>query len=169
MDMDRYLSRRRAKESSEGGSFLSGLGKVKVKDVSEWGVFSLFRKKSDVVYEEDVSSVDDSFDDDFVDDESEIEAIDDLEDGLEVRREGVLRRFFKRLRIGFRGSSVDDEGVDDFEYVEEEVDDLEDIKEVIKITHRWLEELPPEVIERFKRSSDFEKYKQVLKKLGMIK
>jgi hypothetical protein len=46
---------------------------------------------------------------------------------------------------------------------------IEDLKETIKVLHRWLEKLPPEKISEFKRSPDFEKYKDGLRKLGLIK
>jgi hypothetical protein len=46
---------------------------------------------------------------------------------------------------------------------------VEDLKDTIKILHKWLEKLPPERISEFKRSPDFEKYKDGLRKLGLIK
>ena len=47
--------------------------------------------------------------------------------------------------------------------------DLDDMKETIKILHKWLEKLPPERIAEFKKSPDFEMYKEGLRKLGLIK
>jgi hypothetical protein len=46
---------------------------------------------------------------------------------------------------------------------------VEDLKDTIKVLHKWLEKLPPERISEFKRSPDFEKYKDGLRKLGLIK
>jgi hypothetical protein len=45
----------------------------------------------------------------------------------------------------------------------------EDVKEVLKITFKWLKQMDPEQVEEIKNSSDFEKYKAVLGKYGLIK
>lgn len=45
----------------------------------------------------------------------------------------------------------------------------EDVRDVLKITFKWLKQMDPEQIEQIKRSQDFEKYKQVLDKYGLIK
>jgi hypothetical protein len=45
----------------------------------------------------------------------------------------------------------------------------EDVKEVLKITFKWLKRMDPDTIDEIKASPDFEKYKQVLDKYGLIK
>lgn len=45
----------------------------------------------------------------------------------------------------------------------------EEVKEVLKITFKWLKQMDPEQIEEIKASPDFEKYKRVLDKYGLIK
>ena len=45
----------------------------------------------------------------------------------------------------------------------------QDVIEVIKIGHRWLNELPPGKKRSFKASDDFQKYKTVLEKYGLVK
>jgi hypothetical protein len=45
----------------------------------------------------------------------------------------------------------------------------EEVKEVLKITFKWLKMMDPETIDEIKRSPDFEKYKRVLDKYGLIK
>jgi hypothetical protein len=45
----------------------------------------------------------------------------------------------------------------------------EDVKEVLKITFKWLKQMDPEQVEQIKSSPDFEKYKKVLDKYGLIK
>ena len=166
LDMDKYIKDRRSRDDSGPSikdNFSEKLDNIK-ESVSEWKVFSLFRRKEkDVPYLDDIEEDDE----DYSDEESEIEEIDDLEEELEERRENVFKRFFKKLRMG-RRKPVDDDD-DYYEEAVEEEDDLDDVKEVIKITHKWLEELPPETVERFKRSEDFQKYKEILRKLGMIK
>lgn len=154
-DMDKYIKKRRVSDSQDPKM------KEKVRDlknnVREWRLFSMFKKRDKAQYEEE--------DEDYSDDEVEIEAIDEMEDELENRRESVFRRFFKKLRRKNK-HEIEDDGI--YEAEEEEFD-LDEIKEVIKITHKWLEQLPPETIERFKRSDDFQKYKKILKRLEMIK
>ncbi len=164
MDMDRYISSRRARESySESKSIGERFSDMR-ESMGEWRVFSLFKKKERVYVEDDEEDVDE----DFSEEEAEIEAIDELEEDLEERREGVLRRFFRKLRLSGR-RRVEDEEVLEAEESEFESEELDDVREALKVTHRWLEELPPETLEQFKRSEDFEKYKSALKRLGMIK
>jgi hypothetical protein len=45
----------------------------------------------------------------------------------------------------------------------------EEVKDVLKITFKWLKMMDPETIDEIKRSPDFEKYKKVLDKYGLIK
>ena len=43
------------------------------------------------------------------------------------------------------------------------------MKALLKATHAWLLKLPPDELAKFKSSGDFELYKRVLKKYGLIK
>lgn len=45
----------------------------------------------------------------------------------------------------------------------------EDVKEAIRTLHRWLEKLPAKRLEEFKASEDFQQYKEVLTKYGLVK
>jgi hypothetical protein len=45
----------------------------------------------------------------------------------------------------------------------------EDVKEVLKITFKWLKMMDAETVEEIKATQDFEKYKSVLGKYGLIK
>jgi hypothetical protein len=163
MEMDKYIKERRTTETTTPRiSVQEKLSEMK-QNMNEWKVFSLFKKK-----ETNYPEYEDEDDDDYVEEESEIEAIDEIEEELEERREGLLRRFFKKLRMRKR-RRIEEDDEDYVEYDEPENKDFEEIKEVIKITHKWLEELPPETIERFRRSEDFIRYKETLKRLGMIK
>jgi len=164
MEMDKYIKERRTTETTTPSmSMQEKLSEMK-QNMNEWKVFSLFKKKETNYPEYE----DEDDDEDYVEEESEIEAIDEIEDELEERREGLLRRFFKKLRMRKRKRLEEDDEDEYLEY-EEENKDFEEIKEVIKITHKWLEELPPETIERFRRSEDFIRYKETLRRLGMIK
>jgi hypothetical protein len=59
------------------------------------------------------------------------------------------------------------------EFEEEEVEqvdpEIETLKDTIKILHSWLEKLPPEQVQKFRNSPDYEKYKEALRKLKLIK
>lgn len=165
IDMDNYIKDRRSKEYSKDSKTIGERFSDFKDDVYEWKVFSLFKRRSGDRYVDDFEEDDE----DYIEEETEIEAIDELEDELEERREGVLRRFFKKLRLAGRRRPVEEDFDEDEVLEEDDGADLDDIREVIKITHSWLEELPPETLNRFKRSEDFVKYKEVLKKLKMIK
>ena len=155
MDMDKYIKKRRTTEYSTPKIDINEKLNEMKQNMNEWKVFSLFRKK-EAEYDEE----------DYDDEETEIEEIDDVEEELEERRESALRRFFKKLRRNKKRK----EEPEHEEYDEEtEEDTLNEAKEIIKITHKWLEELPPETIERFRRSEDYVKYKETLRKLKMIK
>ncbi|MFT4311128.1 MAG: hypothetical protein ACMXX7_00720 [Candidatus Woesearchaeota archaeon] len=75
----------------------------------------------------------------------------------------------------FRRKPKYEEDEDDFEDDKEDEEELrideekEELKELVKILHKWIEKLPSDKINQFKRSPDFEKYKSGLKKLNMIK
>ena len=45
----------------------------------------------------------------------------------------------------------------------------EDAKEAIRTLHKWLEQLPQKRLEEFKNSEDFQHYKEVLTKYGMVR
>ncbi|MCF7866591.1 hypothetical protein K9M18_04130 [Candidatus Woesearchaeota archaeon] len=101
--------------------------------------------------------------------EEEIEEIHETEDVLETHREGIVYRFLKVLRLTGRKEYVDDEDLEEA-IVEQRVIETEEMfKDTLKSLHKWLEELPPDKMEQFKRSEDFEKYKAALRKVGLIK
>ena len=105
--------------------------------------------------------------------EDEETALEDMEEEFEGRREGLLSKLMRKLNIFKRG------GIDDFdeEAFEAELEKesmrsslvSEDVKEVLKIAHSWIEKLPDKQKKEFKSSSDFEKYKTILVKYGLVK
>lgn len=99
--------------------------------------------------------------------EEEIEDIDEMEDELETEKESL----FYKLRRMFGGKAKEELYEEaEIQAAEQEQAILdEEVRETIKILHRWLEQLPPEKLEQFKRSSDFARYKELLRKFGMIK
>jgi predicted RNase H-like nuclease (RuvC/YqgF family) len=107
--------------------------------------------------------------------EDEVEAIEEkedeleeMEDELEERRESILQKIMVSLRLAKKKHNHELE--EEFEEQEEQVHELEeDVKEVLKIAHSWLEKLPPRHKKEFKTSKDFEKYKSILEKYGLVK
>jgi hypothetical protein len=45
----------------------------------------------------------------------------------------------------------------------------EDVKDVLKLSLKWIQELPPSRLKEFKNSPDFAKYKDVLVKYNVAK
>jgi len=157
-DLDNYIKGRRFNDTR--GVSLSK--RFDFKKVNEWTVFSLFRNKKEK------KQFDEDYDDEHHDvKEFEIDSGEELDNELGERRKGFLTTFFKKRRVSKKFKAKEEK--DDFDAVDVVESDLEEAKEVIKIAHKWLEELPPESIYRFKKSDDFQKYKSILKKLGMIK
>lgn len=109
--------------------------------------------------------------------EHKIEEVNEIEEkvGGEIddEREGILKRFFKKLNFGKKGEDDHDmsylnEHEDNSEEGQEEsVDD--EMKQFLRGMHSWITRLDPEVQKEFKNSKDFEKYTEMLRKHGLIK
>ena len=98
--------------------------------------------------------------------EDEIEEIDEDIEELEEKREGLVARFLQSMRL-FRHKSpplTDDEILEDVVPVIDE-----DVKETLKTLHKWLEKLPNNELRAFRVSDDFQSYKAILEKYGLIK
>jgi hypothetical protein len=107
--------------------------------------------------------------------EDDIEVIDEEEKELEEVREGLLTRFFKLLRSSDEEETDVEQPVADDEdeadvVVEPEPDvvDREAVKQLVKLQHKWIEELPPQDLSRFKRHDDYEKYQSLLEELELV-
>jgi hypothetical protein len=117
-------------------------------------------------------------DDDSIQPHTQVVDEDDFEDYENVQdkihnapREKKEGGFMRRLFI-FGTKKKEEEPEEDNGAMmaqQQQQQNIEDLKETIKILHKWLEKLPPERISEFKRSPDFEKYKDGLRKLGLIK
>ena len=78
----------------------------------------------------------------------------------------------KKQKVGImKWFSSSKEQEDDYETVQQPAQPVidEDVKEVLKITFKWLKQMDPETVDEIKASEDFEKYKKVLDKYGLIK
>ena len=100
--------------------------------------------------------------------EPKIEVVKETTPEEEEFEEDIKRPGFFQWLFG-KTPSYEEEDVYEEEVEEEKSDEYEDIKQTIKILHKWLEKLPPEKINQFKRSEDFQKYKESLDRLGLIK
>jgi len=91
------------------------------------------------------------------------ENIDEAKEEVEEKKENIFRRlvnmfsFYKKKREDENIEQEDGESLND------------DVKETLKILTEWIKKLPPEKMKQFKESDDFVKYKDVLKKYGLIK
>jgi hypothetical protein len=84
-------------------------------------------------------------------------------------RKGIFSKLF---------SLFGGEGEEEAEYREEEAKPADEqpkehldpeIKKLMKIQHRWMERLPPEVIAEFKGTPEYAEYKMLLEKYHLIK
>lgn len=97
------------------------------------------------------------------DEEDQLEEVEHEIEELEERREGLLERFLNTLRRSKQPKK------EEFDTLEEVPVLDEDVKEVLKRLHKWVEKLPNRQMREFKISEDFEMYKDLLKKYGLIK
>lgn len=96
--------------------------------------------------------------------EEELEEITDEIEELEEERETIVQKFLKLLR---RKETTAEEELEEFEEEEPTLDP--EVKDLLKRLHQWLEKLPNRDLRAFKVSEDFELYKKVLEKYGLIK
>jgi TolA-binding protein len=100
--------------------------------------------------------------------EDEVKELQQEEEVLVERRESMLSNFFNKINFLKKKQQTQAEPEQEENSKYEPVLD-EDVVEVIKICHKWLNELPPGKKRSFKASSDFQKYKEVLEKYGLVK
>lgn len=101
--------------------------------------------------------------------EAEAQGIKKEEETLVEKRESMLTNFFDKINVFKRRPMEEgDVKVEEYEKKEEEVIP-QDVIELIKITHKWLGELTPGKKRSFKASDDFQQYKKVLEKYGLVK
>jgi len=93
----------------------------------------------------------------------------DAQDEVMEQRESVIIGFFRK--IGLVGENEVEEDIDPQVEVVETTEPVldEDIKMVLKMSYTWLSYLPRNKFERFKESEEFEIYKDVLQKYGLVK
>ena len=100
--------------------------------------------------------------------DKELHELEREEEKLVQKEEGFFKRWFGRKKkeptseeiAALTASTV---------HKEEEPTLPEDAKEAIRTLHRWLEKLPTKRLEEFKNSEDFQHYKEVLQKYGMVR
>ena len=92
----------------------------------------------------------------------------------EERHRQKEKGFFARLFGGKKPKEPTQEEIDALTAARAPIEPLEptlpeDAKEAIRTLHRWLEHLPSRKLEEFKNSEDFQHYKEVLSKYGMVR
>jgi hypothetical protein len=88
---------------------------------------------------------------------------------LEREKESLVKRFFNLFR-GYERRHQLDKRMGQLEVYEAEVAAKdEEVKRVLKQIHGWLERLPPDEKEAFRRSSAFHDYKALLEKYGLLR
>lgn len=196
--LDDYLNKRRDNTKLSKNIFASIQGKRKKENrffeneekdngpSLNFMIFSFFRKRIPSEEEEEKKEREkktekeraEMKDDDGIQPHTQVVEEDDYEDYEDVKhkihtapKEKKEGGFMSRL-FGL-GSKKREEPEEEEEYEKEaepsQQQTIEELKETIKVLHKWLEKLPPEKISEFKRSPDFEKYKDGLRKLGLIK
>ncbi|MEM4710423.1 MAG: hypothetical protein QXL18_00550 [Candidatus Woesearchaeota archaeon] len=99
----------------------------------------------------------------------EVNAVEEkVEEEINEEREGILKRFFKKLNFGKKEQEYYEPEEEETKE-DNELNDDQEIKEFLKSIHAWIIKLDPEIQKEFKNSPDFEKYKKMLKKYGLIK
>lgn len=97
--------------------------------------------------------------------EEDIEELDAEIEELEEERESLWSRFLRSMRSSRRSEGeIKDDLLDEVVPVMDE-----EMKETLKLLHKWLEKLPPSDMNAFKRSDDFQRYKSMLEKYGLVK
>lgn len=145
------------------------------KNKNWFSIFSRKRKTSDIMEEEiqehsaELSAEEKT---ELENMETEVSHIENEEEDLERAKGNVVSRFFASI-FKKRSRVIED----DFDEVSEEhiqkavqEDTLKDeTRIVLKSMHKWLSRLPPDQIDAFRRSPEFEMYKELLGKYGLIK
>ena len=103
-----------------------------------------------------------------VEKEAEVKEIKQKEEKLVEKRESMLTKFFEKVNV-FKRKPMEAVQHHSDEYEKEEPVLDQEVIEVIKIAHKWLGELTPGKKRSFKASADFQKYKEVLEKYGLVK
>lgn len=101
--------------------------------------------------------------------EEDIENLEYEEENIEQEKEALMSKFLKKLRLFSRTKEpTDDDMVEECgDAISVEMDG--DVRDILKVMHNWLERLPPHEKKQFKMSEDFIKYKELLKRYGLIK
>ncbi len=167
-EMDEYLSERR--KGSKSG-FFSETTRGGEKDSWFSKVFSSKKSREEVEVPESLAEEGEEIE--VV--EEEIEPEDTEEDKTppeeepEPVRESLLSKFLKKLGFGKNLHRVEEERIEAEAQQEKNEEFRKDFREFAKIAHKWVEKLPSEKKKEFKRKEEFQKYKEILEKHGLLK
>ncbi len=172
VDMDTYLSRRKKPVSKKTKP--KPKAKVTEKEFKEEELeyykreknmidkfldFILGEKKEPEVKE--IEDIEEEIEEQIIEEEEFEEELD------EIQKEDKKISFFTRLKqLFFFGDDEEDVLYD--EELDEPIID-EEIKEVLKIQNKWLTKLSAKEIKKFKESSDYSRYVEILEKHNLLK
>jgi hypothetical protein len=177
-DMTKYLQQRRGKKREPFFQNLNAILKPKKEEtvVEEEPMFyeekrssggvgpwlrSIFKKRIPDEFEENLTEPQKE---ELKEMEEEMEELKEAEEMIEEKQESVIKNFLRKLRLFKRVNEVEEEVIgEDVPIIDDEM------KETLKMLHLWIEKLPPKTLKQFRDSEDFENYKQILDKYGLIK
>ena len=98
--------------------------------------------------------------------EEKIVEVNEKEHDIDEEREGVMKKFFKKLNF-----SDEEEKVQKVHMSNNPDIDMsdEETRELLHGLHNWIIQLPADKLERFKNSKEFELYTKYLRKHNLIK
>jgi len=184
LDMDKYIKKIR-RTRSDGVDYSEGTAKSKtvsegegivnlcddeiiIEEKEEKGIkkiiLSIFKRKDRNQEPELVEEIE--INEEGSEDPNELDMNEDELEDFEEKTESIFKRLFAMLKPNKEFSESDE-----LEYYDEpeETDIITDIKRTFKALNFWLEKLPAEEKEKFKKSEDFQTYKSFLKKYNLIK
>ncbi len=88
---------------------------------------------------------------------------------LEEVRESLWERFTGMFRSYERRHRLEEKAMDLETYERDVLHDEEEVRKTLKTIHKWLERLPMEEKQAFRRSPDFQEYKALLEKYSIAK
>ncbi len=88
---------------------------------------------------------------------------------LEEVRASLWERFTGMFRSYERRHRLEEKALDLETYERDVLHDEEEVRKTLKTIHKWLERLPMEEKQAFRRSPDFQEYKTLLEKYGVAK
>ncbi|MFW5866136.1 MAG: hypothetical protein ACOCU6_03520 [Nanoarchaeota archaeon] len=141
-----------------------------------FSLLSIFSRGSCNVreYESAEHDIDEGVKEEIEEVEHEIEDVDSESEEIERNRTSLFERLFSFLSSRPRNEAyegdISEEVIREQVKVQEERDELyKETRDTLKVIHKWINRLSPNQVEAFKRSPDFQRYKNLLDRYNLIK